>query len=63
MKIQDNAIIYVDHKVILDEKLHRQMPEYICEMAEELSVKGDKRQHAAELRRMNNDGSWSIKKL
>ena len=63
MKIEDNAIVYNDHKVILDKELHQRMPEYISEMAEELSVNGDKRQHAAELRYMNNDGSWSIKKL
>lgn len=63
MKIEANAIIYSDHKVVLDPALHATMPEYIEEMASDLDPNGSARTHARELRDMNNDGSWTIEKI
>jgi len=60
MRMQANEIIYADHKVILDPKLHIQMPEYLGEMAEELSLTGSAQDHIEELESMNNDGSWQV---
>lgn len=63
MKIEANAIIYPDHKVVLKLALHKAMPDYIHEMAATLSPTGDSDCHRQELEDMNNDGSWTIKTL
>jgi hypothetical protein len=60
MQIIANRIIYADHEVVLDKELHKDMPEYIVEMADDLSPNGSVSDHAEELERMNNDGSWTV---
>jgi hypothetical protein len=63
MKVVDNTIVYSDHIVVCDPAIHADMPEYVAEMAQGLSLDGDMRTHARELRLMNNDGTWGIKAL
>lgn len=56
-----NMIFYRDHVVVCDPSVYSE--EYMTDMIDELTPDGDKRTHAAELRAMNNDGSWGIKKF
>jgi hypothetical protein len=66
MQIVGHSIIYAGHKVVCNpgpawsEKF---IADYIEEMAHTLSAVATMREHAKELRNMNNDGSWGIKKL
>lgn len=63
MKIIENRIIFADHEVWLDKVLHLDMPDYVVDMAADLSENGSKADHRAELAAMNNDGSWHVGKL
>lgn len=56
-----DRIRYADHDIIL--ACASLSPDELDEMASQLSADGDMRQHARELRRMNNDGSWRIKAI
>lgn len=62
--IVDNAIVYKKHMVVLDKELAKEMPDYLDEMAIQLSseVAGapGMAKHWAALADGNNDGSWTI---
>lgn len=58
--IKDNAIMFNDHKVVLELELHVDMPDYIHEMFGLLSADGTAEDHVNELEDMNNDGSWTV---
>jgi hypothetical protein len=59
--IKGNKIYYADHVVICDPNVYS--PEYMEEMSGSLSPNGSASEHKKELYYMNNDGSWTIKKL
>jgi hypothetical protein len=59
--IKGNKIYYADHVVVCDPDVYS--PEYMSDMASDLSPDGDAKTHKRELYFMNNDGSWTVKKL
>lgn len=65
MQVTGNSIIYKDHMVVCNpgrDWSETWTAEYITEMAECLTPDGTMREHAQELRHMNNDGTWGIKR-
>lgn len=58
MNIVKNRICYADHNVVCDPEVYSE--QYITEMAASLSFVARPNVHKEELRRMNNDGSWTI---
>lgn len=66
MHIQGNKIVYTNHKVILNISpgwSTEFVNGYLQDMCKELTANGTAEYHRKELYGMNNDGSWSVRKI